>query len=91
MWGGAPYLQVDGGGPSSGLICLQHCVAPTLLPHHPHTQAGLRCGAEHLTYSSMVGGFKWDTGKWDAFETLMEILRARLDHPGVAPEQLSQV
>lgn len=73
------------------LHCLRLGVASTLLPHPPHTQAGLRCGAEHLTYSSLVGGFKWDTGKWDAFETFMEILRARLDHPDVPPERLSQV
>ncbi|KAG1675785.1 hypothetical protein FOA52_012441 [Chlamydomonas sp. UWO 241] len=54
-------------------------------------QEELRCGAEHLIFSSCIGGFKWDTGRFDAFETMLAILRARLDHPGVAPEKLASI
>lgn len=30
-------------------------------------------------------------GKYDAFETALEVLRARKDHPDVPPERLTQV
>ncbi|KAG1660242.1 hypothetical protein FOA52_007639 [Chlamydomonas sp. UWO 241] len=60
---------------------------------HAYTdlQAALACAAEHLTWSSIIGGFKWDTGKYDAFETTLEILRSMLAHPGVPPERLREV
>ena len=36
-------------------------------------QRAQRCAAEHMTYSSVIGGFKWDTGRYDAYETVMEV------------------
>ena len=36
-------------------------------------QSRLRCAAEHMTFSSIIGGFAWDIGKYDAFETIMEV------------------
>jgi hypothetical protein len=53
-------------------------------------QKNLRCGAEHMTYSGFLGSFKWDIGKYDAFETMLEILRARLKHPGLEPHLLAE-
>jgi hypothetical protein len=26
-----------------------------------------------MSFSSFIGGFKWDEGKYDAFETIMEV------------------
>ncbi|KAG2488891.1 hypothetical protein HYH03_012521 [Edaphochlamys debaryana] len=51
----------------------------------------LRCAAQHLAFSTVTGSFMGESGRFDAFETLLEILRAKADHPGVAPEQLRRV
>lgn len=37
--------------------------------------SNLRCAAEHMTYSSIVGTFMGESGRYDAFETILEILR----------------
>ncbi|KAG1670893.1 hypothetical protein FOA52_000395 [Chlamydomonas sp. UWO 241] len=54
-------------------------------------QRALHCGAQHMTFSSFLGSFQWDDAKYDAFETILAILRARIDNPGVAPEKLWEV
>uniref|UniRef100_A0A7S3QYI9 Exostosin GT47 domain-containing protein n=1 Tax=Dunaliella tertiolecta TaxID=3047 RepID=A0A7S3QYI9_DUNTE len=54
-------------------------------------QVALRCAAQHLHYASMVGGMMQESGRYDAFETTLEVLRVRVDHPGVAPQEYAQV
>ncbi|GAX78010.1 hypothetical protein CEUSTIGMA_g5452.t1 [Chlamydomonas eustigma] len=54
-------------------------------------QKALACAAQHLVYSSITGGFLGDEGKYDAFETTLEVLRAMHDHPDVPPEKLQDV
>ncbi|KAG1659278.1 hypothetical protein FOA52_008207 [Chlamydomonas sp. UWO 241] len=49
--------------------------------------AALWCGAQHLFWSSLYGSILGDDGRYDAFETVMEILRMRLKHPDVPPER----
>ena len=36
-------------------------------------QANLRCAAEHLVYSSITGTVMGESGKYDAFETILEV------------------
>ena len=38
-------------------------------------QSNLRCAAEHMTYSSIVGTLMGESGRYDGFETILEILR----------------
>ncbi len=47
------------------------CATPRHSPSF--LQAELLCAAQHLTWSGMVGGFMWDSGKYDAFETTLEV------------------
>ncbi|KAG2488688.1 hypothetical protein HYH03_012689 [Edaphochlamys debaryana] len=54
-------------------------------------QAQLPCMAQHLYYSSSLGAVFGEDGRYDAFETLMEILRVRQEHPGVSPERYREV
>jgi len=54
-------------------------------------QAALRCGAQHVLFSSMRGSLIGESGHYDAFETTLEILRAHIDHPGVPPQDLQKV
>jgi hypothetical protein len=49
-----------------------------------YTQDRLYCGAQHLFFTSIFGSVLGDDGKYDAFETILEILRARRAHPGQA-------
>ncbi|KAG2495587.1 hypothetical protein HYH03_006187 [Edaphochlamys debaryana] len=48
----------------------------------------LRCAAQHLAFSTVTGSTMGESGRFDAFETLLEVLRAKAEHPGVAPEGL---
>ncbi len=41
----------------------------------PPPQRALRCAAQHFVWSGIAGGFMGETGQFDAFETLLEILR----------------
>ncbi|KAG2498002.1 hypothetical protein HYH03_004261 [Edaphochlamys debaryana] len=52
-----------------------------------YLQAGARCAAQHLYYSTTFGEVMGEDGRFDAFETLMEILRMRKQYPGVPPER----
>ena len=54
-------------------------------------QDRLYCAAQHLYYSSTLGGLMGEDGRYDAFETLMEVLRMRRDHPGVPPARYAEV
>jgi len=56
-----------------------------------HMQKALRCAAQHFVYSSITGGFMGETGAYDAFETTLQVLRAKADNPGVAPQDLAKV
>ncbi|KAG2495607.1 hypothetical protein HYH03_006207 [Edaphochlamys debaryana] len=51
----------------------------------------LRCAAQHLAFSTVTGSTMGESGRFDAFETLLEVLRAKAEHPGVAPEGLRRV
>uniref|UniRef100_A0A6U2FL05 Exostosin GT47 domain-containing protein n=1 Tax=Chlamydomonas euryale TaxID=1486919 RepID=A0A6U2FL05_9CHLO len=56
---------------------------------HAALRSALPCAAQHLSWSSVVGGFMRESGRYDAFETLLEVLRARIDHPGIPPHRLA--
>ncbi|KAL6761691.1 acetylglucosaminyltransferase [Haematococcus lacustris] len=49
------------------------------------------CAAQHLHWSSSLGGIMKETGEFDAFATIMAILRMRTRHPGVDPSTYYQV
>ncbi|KAG2486865.1 hypothetical protein HYH03_014548 [Edaphochlamys debaryana] len=53
--------------------------------------AALRCAAQHLAYSLSQGASMGESGRFDAFETLLAVLAARARHPGTPPERLRQV
>eukprot|EP00198_Chlamydomonas_reinhardtii_P000528 XP_001689863.1 exostosin-like glycosyltransferase [Chlamydomonas reinhardtii] len=48
-------------------------------------QAAVRCAAEHLLYSSISGAVAGESGRWDAFETILEVLRMQQTYPGLDP------
>ena len=50
-------------------------------------QARLRCAAQHLYYSSTFGSLFGEDGRYDAVETLLQILRVRAAHPDLPPER----
>lgn len=55
-------------------------------------QANLACAARHLYWAGTWGAiFAGDSGEFDAFNTLLAILRAKLRHPGVPAAQLRAV
>ncbi|GIL72456.1 hypothetical protein Vretimale_4167 [Volvox reticuliferus] len=54
-------------------------------------QKRLKCAAQHMFYSSSLGAILGEDGRYDAFETLMEILRVRKAHPDVPPEKYQKV
>ncbi|GIL87530.1 hypothetical protein Vretifemale_15566 [Volvox reticuliferus] len=49
-------------------------------------QVALRCAAQHMLYSSVVGGLFGEDGRYDAFETTLEVLRVKAAHPDAPPE-----
>ncbi|KAG2483243.1 hypothetical protein HYH03_017900 [Edaphochlamys debaryana] len=49
-------------------------------------QRALRCAAQHMVYSSIVGGLFGEDGRFDAFETTLEVLRVMRQHPDAPPE-----
>ena len=53
--------------------------------HVTCTQARLECGAQHMFWSSIYGSILGDEGRYDAFETVMEILRMKLQYPDLDP------
>lgn len=54
-------------------------------------QVELRCAAQHLFWSSIHGGIMNETGAYDAFETLMEVLRVKTLHPDLSPTEYEHV
>eukprot|EP00798_Chlamydomonas_sp_ICE-L_P024846 gene24846-10500_t len=58
---------------------------------HTAMKRNLRCAGEHLSFSSFIGGFKWEDGRYDAYETVMEILRVRLLYPDAKPGEFSKL
>ncbi|EFJ44863.1 hypothetical protein VOLCADRAFT_118607 [Volvox carteri f. nagariensis] len=53
-------------------------------------QEQLRCAAQHLYYSTTFGEVMGEDGRYDAFETLMEVLRMRRDHPSLDPSEYAR-
>ncbi|KAG2422747.1 hypothetical protein HXX76_015833 [Chlamydomonas incerta] len=53
-------------------------------------QAAVRCAAEHLLYSSISGAVAGESGRWDAFETILEVLRMQQTYPGLEPAQYAE-
>ncbi|GLC66435.1 hypothetical protein PLESTF_000427100 [Pleodorina starrii] len=51
----------------------------------------LRCAAQHMAFSSITGAYMGEDGRYDAYETTLEILRAKAAHPDVPPEALRKV
>ena len=65
---------------------LQHksCPWPCCVP-----QNNLLCAAKHMYWATSYGRlFGNDDGAFDAFHTLLAVLRAKRDHPGVPAAQL---
>lgn len=55
-------------------------------------QSRLRCAARHMLYSSAYGAALWeDDGRFDAINTIVEILRMRLKHTGAKDADLTKV
>ncbi|PNH10645.1 putative glucuronosyltransferase, partial [Tetrabaena socialis] len=48
-------------------------------------QAQMHCAAQHMLYSSMTGAVLGEDGRYDAFESTLEVLRVRRAHPA-APQ-----
>jgi hypothetical protein len=53
----------------------------------PLPQAALRCASLHLRWSSILGGSVGEDGRFDAFATLMQILRVKAQRPELKPEE----
>ncbi len=64
----------------------EHAVALRLRPA-PLPQAALRCASLHLRWSSILGGSAGEDGRFDAFATLMQILRVKAQQPELKPEE----
>ncbi|KAG2424369.1 hypothetical protein HXX76_014578 [Chlamydomonas incerta] len=54
-------------------------------------QSNLRCAAQHLFWSSLFGAVFGEDGRYDAFETLMQVLRMRATYPSLGPEEYAYV
>ncbi|KAG2484983.1 hypothetical protein HYH03_016277 [Edaphochlamys debaryana] len=51
----------------------------------------LRCAAQHMAFSTLLGAAMGEGGRYDAVETLLELLRSKAQHPGVPWEGLRAV
>lgn len=64
-----------------------HKILETVSPETYHGLVkNLTCAAQHLHYSASVGGIMGETGEFDAFNTIIQILRMRLKYPDMEPE-----
>ncbi|GIL44053.1 hypothetical protein Vafri_1620 [Volvox africanus] len=52
----------------------------------PKKQARMHCAAQHMLYSTITGAVLGEDGRYDAFETTLEVLRVRAAHPD-APQE----
>ncbi len=50
-------------------------------------QEKLKCAAQHFHWSTNLGGIMLETGEFDAFNTIMAILRMRKKYPEAKPEE----
>ncbi|MEW5302327.1 MAG: hypothetical protein WDW36_005126 [Sanguina aurantia] len=71
----------------AGLGCVPPVTCP--VPHCSPPKDRMACSAQHLYWTSFFGAILGETGNFDAFETLLAILAARLRHPGLAPGKLA--
>ncbi|GLC58436.1 hypothetical protein PLESTB_001358800 [Pleodorina starrii] len=44
-------------------------------------QSRMHCAAQHMLYSTITGAVLGEDGRYDAFETMLEVLRVRAAHP----------
>ena len=51
----------------------------------------MACAARHLQWSSYYGGSYGEDGRYNAFYTIMEILRVRLVHPLMHPSKYASL
>jgi hypothetical protein len=53
-------------------------------------QEALRCASLHMRWSSILGGLTGEDARYDAFATLLQILRVKAEHPEWAPGEYRQ-
>lgn len=54
-------------------------------------QRSIKCAAQHFVYSSITGGILGDDGKFDAFESILAVLRSITKNPSTPIEKLYDV
>ncbi|KAG2424819.1 hypothetical protein HXX76_014240 [Chlamydomonas incerta] len=77
--------------PEADVPRLHHILAAINDTALARMQRAVACASKHLWWSSMWGGLFGDDGRYDAFATLMEILRVRAEHPDTPPERYRAV
>ena len=77
--------------PSTASVHLRRPSAWPPPPTTPTLQATLRCAAQHFVYSSINGGIMGEDGRYDAFETTLEVLRVKGLYPDAEPSQYQQL
>ncbi|KAG2430414.1 hypothetical protein HXX76_009939 [Chlamydomonas incerta] len=78
--------------PAESDIPQLHTMLESITPEqYTAKQRALRCAAQHFVYSSIVGGLFGEDGRYDAFETTLEVLRVKAEHPDAPPESYRQI
>ncbi|KXZ45289.1 hypothetical protein GPECTOR_56g385 [Gonium pectorale] len=65
---------------------LHELIAAITPAQYAEMQTRLRCAAQHFFYSSIVGGLFGEDGRYDAFESTLEVLRVKALHPTAPPQ-----
>ncbi|GIL82050.1 hypothetical protein Vretifemale_10996, partial [Volvox reticuliferus] len=68
-----------------------HELLAAVLPELPTKQARMHCAAQHMLYSTITGAVLGEDGRYDAFETTLEILRVRAAHPDAPQEDFRRL
>ncbi len=83
------FLKAEGAEPQAMLFA---CWTPQGSRLSVCAQDNLLCAAKHMFWAGTYGLiFQDDAGEYDAFNTLMAILRAKRRHPGVPAGRLREV
>ncbi|KAG2448124.1 hypothetical protein HYH02_006709 [Chlamydomonas schloesseri] len=78
--------------PAESDIPQLHTMLETISPkEYAAKQRALRCAAQHFVYSSITGGLFGEDGRYDAFETTLEVLRVKAEYPDAPPESYRQM
>lgn len=77
--------------PQADIPRLHEILSAISADRYKEMQANLGCAAQHMTWSTTIGSFMRESGAYDAFETLLEILRVRLLHPKAKPEEYAKL